>query len=879
MKKAIALLITAPLVMFAYWGKAQHFDSVILSGGNNFKQIVRNAEAYFAKYGKKGTGYNQYGRWKALVEPNIGPDGLVPNMDVRNKMAYENYIAKNPGIGTDPVLMASVPAWSAYGQATPTVAAGRNQNGTGSVRCIEWNGNDMWVGTPGGGIWLGDYVNPTTYNWSPRTDGISNLAITDVKIAPSNSSTIYAATGAIGSASGYRTTGVLKSTDGGATWRSTGLTYAESGNDRIYRLRINPNNANVVWAATTTGLWRTQDGGETWNRCTFFTTEGGAQSPMNSAFFEILYRVGSTSTMYATGSAGAGAGYFYRSTDGGLTFLRINRTNAGLPTTGGTRIQMAVAPSNTSVIYLLYANGNGEQGVYRSINGGDDFTAQNTTTNKLGTQAWRNIAIAVSPTNSSHLYVGGLDMYKSTNAGVDWEQISNWATTDPNQYSHADIFELYCFSEFLFAATDGGVFRMNRSTDVWQPLHRNMQIAQSYRLAIDPTANNNFVLMGNQDCGTYLNTGSSYLSIFGGDGMEALVNPGNTQQIYLSTQNGGIARSDDRGTTTPNGIFSAATASGICGCTENGSWTTPMRLRPGNNNHIYVGYNSVYFNTTNGNGTWTRIAGTFANTLRNIEFAPSNSAIFYASDGAVVARYNLTNGNWGRTLITSNLPANTFITWIGVDPNDANHVLVSVGGYTDGRKVFETFNANSATPDWENISRNLPNVPINVVLMDSDGANTIYLGTDIGVFVTNDNRVNWFMYTNGLPVTRVFDLEINRNINPARIYAATFGRGVFSTELYTGCLGTPLTVSGGVSGLQYTESASNITSTQVISGGSATSVAYNSGTYIELKPPFEVRGQSAFEAYIQGCTTAQRVPKPLEAADSTKQLPPPKNLP
>lgn len=153
--------------------------------------------------------------------------------------------------------------------------------------------------------------------------------------------------------------------------------------------------------------------------------------------------------------------------------------------------------------------------------------------------------------------------------------------------------------------------------------------------------------------------------------------------------------------------------------------------------------------------------------MRNIEFAPSNSAIFYASDGAVVARYNLTNGNWGRTLITSNLPANTFITWIGVDPNDANHVLVSVGGYTDGRKIFETFNANSATPDWENISRNLPNVPINVVLIDSDGSNTIYLGTDIGVFVTNDNRVNWFMYTNGLPVTRVFDLEINRNINPA----------------------------------------------------------------------------------------------------------------
>jgi hypothetical protein len=72
--------------------------------------------------------------------------------------------------------------------------------------------------------------------------------------------------------------------------------------------------------------------------------------------------------------------------------------------------------------------------------------------------------------------------------------------------------------------------------------------------------------------------------------------------------------------------------------------------------------------------------------------------------------------------------------------------------------VFETFDANNASPNWENISRNLPNIPINVVLMESDGAKTIYPGTEIGVFVTNDNRANWFMYTNGLPVTKVFDL-------------------------------------------------------------------------------------------------------------------------
>jgi hypothetical protein len=169
-----------------------------------------------------------------------------------------------------------------------------------------------------------------------------------------------------------------------------------------------------------------------------------------------------------------------------------------------------------------------------------------------------------------------------------------WAATTTGLWRTQDGGETW--NRCTFFNTDGGVFRMYRSTDAWQPLHRNMQIAQSYRLAIDPTANNDFVLMGNQDCGTYLNTSGTYVNILGADGMEVLVNPGNTQQIYMSTQNGTIVRSDDRGTTNPtSSVFNLTAACNICGCTENNSWTTPMRLRPGNNNHIYVGYNSVYF--------------------------------------------------------------------------------------------------------------------------------------------------------------------------------------------------------------------------------------------------------------------------------------------
>ena len=248
----------------------------------------------------------------------------------------------------------------------------------------------------------------------------------------------------------------------------------------------------------------------------------------------------------------------------------------------------------------------------------------------------------------------------------------------------------------------------------------------------------------------------------------------------------------------------------------------------------------------------------------------------YATDGTAVARYNLSSGTWSRTVITGNIPNGTSITRLTVDPTNANAVAISVGGYTAGRKVYQTTNANSSNPTWNNISRNLPNVPINTILWASDAANPIYLGTDVGVFVTNDNRVNWLMYTNGLPSTRVYDLEINTAASPDRIFAATFGRGVFSAETYTGCTGANLSLTGTADGYKYTETSAGISSVQLIEGGSGTSVGYNAGTYVLLNPGFLAKSGTAFEAYIQGCTSATKPPKPLLNSTDSLQIETPK---
>lgn len=840
MKKFI-FIFTLLLLLFPSILSAQaNIDEIMRDPSGNYFVIKQKANAWFQQKGIIGTGYKEFKRWEFLVRNNINRDGTIPDFAARNLEAL-NYFKANNAQPNGP--LAGVSDWIPQGQPNPTIQAGDGQNGVGSIRSIDFSGSNIWVGTPGGGLWYGSFLGGSSYSWAPKTDGIPNLAVQDMEIAPTNSNIMYAMTGSVGGASGYKSTGVLKSTDAGTTWASTNLTFPVSGGVKGYKILCSSTNSNTVWACTTNGLYRTTDGGATWNYVTYSTTVGGAQSNLTTESFDIEYKPGSTTIMYATS-----VNYFYSSTDGGATFLRQN-TGIGLPASG-SRIEIGVTDANSSYIYLLYGNGSSYQGLYRSTNAGTSFSLQSTSPNVLGSQAWRNTPIAVSPTNANDVYVGGLDVYKSTNGGVNWTQISDAGSTSTSNFCHADIFDLYCDATYLYAATDGGIYRMTRSTDTWTNLHTNMQVSQPYRLAVDPTASAAFVTMGLQDNGTYRNTGAQFLSIGGGDGMETVIKPSDVNVIYLSTQNGNFYRSDDGGTS--NTFIRGGS----------GNWTTPAVLRPGFDTHIYIGYINIDYSTTSGTGGWNTITTGFATSIESLEFAPSNNTILYATDGSTVKRFNL-GGSWTATTINGTLPALSAITELAVDPTDANHVVLCVGGYTATQKVYETFNANVASPTWTSIVRNLPNTPINCIIMNNDAANSIYVGTDIGVFVTNDNRVNWIMYNNGLPNTRVYDLEINNAAATPKIFAATFGRGVFKADTYTGCSATA-SLTGSVTGLEYTEVSSSITSTQYLWGGEGTSVGYNSGGSITLNPGFEVKAGSTFEGYIQGCTGAGTPPRPLK---------------
>ena len=160
--------------------------------------------------------------------------------------------------------------------------------------------------------------------------------------------------------------------------------FPDDGDTKGYRLLVSQTSSSIVWAATDDGMYRTTDGGASWDRVQYVVEGGSTLVDMTGTHYDIAYKPGTTTTLYATSGA-----YFYISTNSGASFTRVNRTDAGLPTTGG-RIQIGLTVANSSYVYLLYGDGSAYQGLYLSTNSGNTFSLRSSTPNMLGSQAWRN---------------------------------------------------------------------------------------------------------------------------------------------------------------------------------------------------------------------------------------------------------------------------------------------------------------------------------------------------------------------------------------------------------------------------------------------------------------------------------------------------------
>jgi PKD repeat protein len=750
--------LSALLFTLSFAGYAQKWVEMMQDPKANFYDIKHEFDAYWKdRPYERGKGYKQFKRWAAFVEPRVYPTGDLANAsrgrayEELQKFLQENALQKQAPNATPSATTAN---W------TPLGPFGSPINGdAGRLQCIRFHPagtNTIYVGTSAGGLWVSNNNGST---WTTTTDQLASLGVSDIAIDPSNPNIIYISTGD-NDAGDTHSTGVLKSIDGGLTWNPTGLAWTTSQLRKIGRLLINPLNPTEIFAATSVGMYRTTNGGTNWS----LAVAGG--------FSDAEYKPNDTTTLYVCGGS-----LLLKSTNGGANYSGVTYTGTS---SSITRIAIAVTPANANYLYVLasktdYSFG----GLFRSTNSASTFSTMSTTPNIFdwstngsgsGGQGWYDIAIDASPANANEITIGAVNTWKSTNGGTTWTLNSHWYGGGGKPYVHADCHDIrYVSGTTCYAGTDGGIARTTNGGSTWTTINGAMNIAQIYKMGLSASSAS-YLVTGHQDNGTNLLNGTTWSEIYGGDGADCFVDWSSNSIIVASYVNGDFQKSTNGG-----GTWSAIQS----GLTGNAAWVAPIVQHPTNANIFYCGYEHV-FKSTNKGGSWTQLGSLGASgTVMGIACSPSNTNIIYAFRSNAI--YKTTDGGSTWNTITGTLPTGgAQITGCAMDNTNPSNVYVTLSGYSAGNKVFYSNNGGTS---WTNYSTGLPNIPANCIVYKNNSAGSVYVGTDVGVYYRELSMSSWIPYYTGMPNVIVNDLEIYYATNKLR--AATYGRGVWQTDLYS----------------------------------------------------------------------------------------------
>lgn len=756
-RSRLLLLVVVALIGTPVPSKAQPWMTALSpSERENFYEIQRAFNEYWQgrDHTEKGKGWKQFKRWEWFWEQRVYPDGRFPNpMHLYDE--HQRYFREHRANGA---LFTG--NWSEMG---PSQSPG-GYAGLGRLNCVRVHPSDgtIWVGSASGGLWRSSDNGAT---WSTNTDDFPSLGVTGIAFHPTDPDVVYIATGD-GDAGDTYSVGVLKSTNRGQSWNTTGLNWNTSQTRVLNTLLIHPTNPEILIAAGN-GIHKTTNGGATWTQV------------YPGRIFDLEFKPGNPDIVYACDNASR----VYRSTNGGDSFTLSSTGLAG----NGARVAIAVTEANAEYVYALIAAGNnGFLGLYRSTNSGESWSMRSNSPNLLGWEAngsdaggqgWYDLCLAASPLNAEEIYTGGVNVWKSTTGGSSWTIATMWYNAGGGIPTiHADQHDLWYVpgTNTLYSGNDGGIYRTTNSGATWQWLGSGLRITQFYRLGLSATTPA-LLIGGTQDNGSKSLNAGLWRDVLGGDGMECIVDHTNANVMYGSLYYGDIRKS-------VNGGFSWFSATG--GITETGGWVTPYVMHPNDPQILYAGFNNVW-KTETGGSFWYSIGGA-GGLLSVLAVAPSNPAIIYASAGNGLRR-TLDEGASGWTTLP-HPPGSGTITYVAVHPTNPYQIWATSSGYSSGNKVFMSADGGAS---WTNVSGTLPNVPVNSIVYQKNSPDRLYVGTDIGVWYRDLTTSDWVPFSAGLANVIVNELEIQ--YAAGKIRAATYGRGIWESDLVpnTGVVITP----------------------------------------------------------------------------------------
>ncbi|NRD20612.1 T9SS type A sorting domain-containing protein [Winogradskyella eckloniae] len=749
------------LVSFAlcyYNISGQDFKQLIAEGSHSVDAIVTVAESHFDSVGReRGKGYKPFRRWQYFAERAMDENGMLKSPAFYyNELNNYNASINNEGFAARTV----VGTWEEMGPTYWNATSGYNP-GVGRITSVSIDENNLdhiIVGSVTGGVWKSIDGGTT---WTVLTDNLANIDVYALTIDPNNSSNYF-----WGSTNGA----LFKSEDGGATW----VLHSTLPGGSINKILIHPTDPLIMYCSSQgSGLYKSTDGGVTWSSIYFAGVSNG---------YDFRFKPNDPSVVYASGAN------FYVSTNNGASFNKISGVAPNQFSFGPKMI--GVSANDPSVVYVLEASGGLFGALYKSTDSGNSFTKlSHDGRNYFGYdsagvddngQAPRDMAIAVNPNNVDDVHIAGINTWRSVDGGVTFGITSQWTPYDANNqnigYCHADVDLLEFVGSGadvkLYVASDGGIYRAENPTVVnssyYTDLTAGLGIRQFYKIGVSQT-NPVIVTGGSQDNGSsVLSSDGNWTDWWGADGMEGFVDKNNSQILYGTSQFGSFVKSFNGGAN-----ITYLTQPDDKGGDYTWNWIVPFEQDPILQNVIYCAFDEVYKSIDSGLN-WVSISQNFSNNIDHLKIAPTNNNKIYLAINGLF--WSTDDGGITWTQSALNLSGGQ-INSIAVHPQNPNKIAIAT---TNNQKVYVSDDSGST---WTSIKWDLPNFSSQAVVWQSGTTNGLYVGMNYGVYYTDTTLGNsWTLFNNGLPNVRINELEINSADN--KLYAATYGRGLWRSNLY-----------------------------------------------------------------------------------------------
>ncbi|MFI5236694.1 MAG: glycosyl hydrolase [Ignavibacteriales bacterium] len=674
------------------------------------------------------------------------------------------------------------------------------------------NIHEFYVAIACGNVWKTTNSGTT---WNPIFDNYGSFSIGCVTLDSKNEHVVYVGTGENNSQRSVSWgDGLYRSEDGGKSFKNIGLKKSE----HIAKVLIDPRDSKIIYVAAQGPLWgpggdrglyKSTDYGATWDSVLYISENTGITDViMDPRDPDVLYAASYQRRRHVwTLINGGPEGAIHKSTDGGKSW---NKLTSGLPSGDVGRIGLAISPVNPDYVYAIVEAANDGSGFYRTTNRGITWEKRGDYKNA---SAQYYSEIFCDPLNIDKVYI--LDTYSAitTDGGKTFSRIS---TKSRHVDDHAFWINPNNTNHFLIGG-DGGIYETFDSGETFL-FKDNLPITQFYRISVDNfepfyrvmggTQDNNSMIVPSQTINEEGIVNADFIPLVGGDGYEALTDQDDPNIIYCQWQYGGLTRHDLKSGET----VSIKPQEGKDEQPYRWNWDTPLIISP-HSNTLYAAANKVFKSNDRGN-TWEVISPdltrqvdrnkltimdrvwsvdavaknastSFYGNIVSLSESPVTAGLIYAgTDDGLVQVTEDGGTNWKKIESFPGIPEMTYVSCLYASRFDASTVYATFDNHK--RADFKPYVLVSRDKgnSWESISGDLkePDV-VYAITQDHIKSDLLFIGTEYGVFFTNDGGKKWIELKGGLPTTAVRDLDVQTRESDLAL--ATFGRGFYILDNYS----------------------------------------------------------------------------------------------